>query len=157
MRCFLWNCRSAVLLVLGAVTMAAGCGEAGSSMPAKLVPVTGTITADGQPLKHAAVSFIPEAAKQGVGAFGSTDESGKYDLKWHGSGEGVAPGKYKVVVSRMTQKDGSPVPPDQSAADVGAVESMPPRYSDVNVTELLAEVTPTGSTHDFKLVVGKKK
>lgn len=145
------------MVLLSAVVMAAGCGGAASSMPAKLVPVTGTITLDDMPLTNAAISFIPAADKQGVGAFGATDGSGKYDLKWHGAGDGVAPGKYKVVVSRMTQKDGSPVPADKSAADVGAVEAIPPRYSDVSVTELLADVGPEGTKHDFKLVGNRKK
>lgn len=135
----------------------AGCGGGGSTAPANRVSVSGTITMDGMPLTFAAVSFLPETSKAGSGGFGSTDESGKYTLKWHGTDEGVPPGKYKVVLSRMSQKDGSPIPMGQSAADVGAVESLPPRYTDPNVSELVGEVTTADKPIDFMLVGAKKK
>lgn len=150
---------TATLAIGAAMALLSGCPAAGTTLPGDLLPVTGTIQLNDQPLALAAVSFIPEDTKKGVGAFGATDTAGKYTLKWHGanSGDGVSPGKYRVVVSRMTQKDGSPVPADKSAADVGAEESLPPRYSDINVTELTADVTPMSLTHDFKLVAKTKK
>src|SRR2546423_8011399 len=58
----------------------AGCG--GSE---KIVPVSGVVKLNGQPLANAHVSFQPTASgnnpKAGVGSYGVTDASGKYWLK----------------------------------------------------------------------------
>ena len=151
------SCRIRVGCAVALLSMLAGCGGGGSKAPENRVSVSGTITLDGMPLTFAAVSFLPETPKSGTGGFGATDESGKYTLKWHGTDEGVPPGKYKVVISRMSQKDGSPIPAGQSAADVGAVESLPLRYSDPTASELTGEVTTADKPIDFMLVGAKKK
>lgn len=136
----------AVLLVVCLL----GCGG-GSKPPSTLVPVSGKILMDGKPLMSAAVTYVADAQKGGLGAVGFTDDQGKYELKWRGQETGVQPGKYKVIISRMAMKDGSPVPPDKSAADVGAVETMPRRYNDFDVSELYVDVPAGGTTKDFEL------
>ncbi|AMV20967.1 hypothetical protein VT03_23900 [Planctomyces sp. SH-PL14] len=134
------------LVILGLT----GCGG-GSKPPSTLVPVTGVVKMDGKPSPFASVTYVAEGLKGGLGAVGFTDEEGKYELKWRGQEPGIQPGKYRVVISRIAMKDGTPVPRDKSAADVGAVETMPRRYSDYDVSELYLEVPAAGMTKDFEL------
>jgi hypothetical protein len=75
-----------------------GCGE-GESGP-KLVPVSGTVTLNGKPLEGATVSFQPDGSTPGVmPAEDITGPDGNYKAITKGR-SGVAPGKYKVVVSK---------------------------------------------------------
>ncbi|HVJ69490.1 MAG TPA: carboxypeptidase regulatory-like domain-containing protein [Caulifigura sp.] len=127
-----------------------GCGG-GSKPPSTLVPVSGKILMNGKPLTSAAVTYVADGPKGGVGAVGFTDDQGKYELKWRGQATGVQPGKYKVILSRMVMKDGSPLPPDKSAAYVGAIETMSRRYTDFDVSELYVDVPAGGTTKDFEL------
>jgi hypothetical protein len=81
----------------------AGCGTDEDNI--KLVRVTGTITQNGKPLAGADVSFVPEsgntASTPGVDQSGP---EGNYMVRFKGR-NGVAPGKYKVIVT----------PPDATA------------------------------------------
>ena len=74
-----WTLGCAVLLALVALCLS-GCG---SSEGYTLVPVSGTITLDGQPLAGASVSFQRSGgeATVGPGSGAVTDASGKYELK----------------------------------------------------------------------------
>lgn len=97
--------------------------------------------------------FNPVAGTPGTGAFGVTDETGTYKLTHRNQQEGIEPGSYRVVITRMAMKDGSPIPDGQSAADVEAVQIIPAPYSDPN-TEFPATavtVTASGGTFDFDI------
>src|SRR5262245_27878190 len=85
--CRSWFAPLAAALVLGG----AGCGGGG------LVTVKGTVTLDGQPVPHAAVTFIPKEGK-GQQASGVTDASGAFRLETSKPGDGVMPGEYRVIV-----------------------------------------------------------
>lgn len=127
-----------------------GCGAAAPEKPDKLAPVTGTVTLDGKPLGRAAISFIPDGPTKGIGGVGYTDDEGKFEATWREE-KGVPPGTYKVVFSRLGLKDGSPVPPDKSAADVGAVETVPAKFSDPAQSQYLIQVPDAGLTQPFDL------
>lgn len=133
----------------------AGCG--GSSPAAVLpttVPVGGVVLLDGKPLPRASVKFIPRGATKGVECYGITDDMGKYELMQMRGGTGAPPGEYMVVVNAFAKPDGTPVsmgPGDPPPANVGAVESLPPRYSSYRESKLMAQVSASGGEFKFDL------
>lgn len=150
--------RKLQIIVVACATGVIGCG--GSSGP-KLpdpVKVSGVVALDSQPLPSAMVFFVPEGGKEmGNGATGITDANGTFELVTvRGKGRktpGAVPGNYKVWISRLVGPDGSPIVPasDVPPADLGAVESLPSRYSDMMMTELKANVTAQGGNFDFRI------
>ncbi len=146
-----------VIAAIGVMTVV-GCG--GGSTGPKLpdpVKVKGVVAMDSQPLPDAMVFFVPEGGKSmGNGATGITDSSGTFELvttSGKAKKPGAIPGNYKVWISRLVGPDGKPVAPnaDVPPADLGAVESLPSRYSDVMMTELKASVTGEGGSFDFSI------
>ncbi|MGV2335940.1 MAG UNVERIFIED_CONTAM: carboxypeptidase-like regulatory domain-containing protein [Planctomycetaceae bacterium] len=158
MRVSRWYCVQ--LLALTIVATAAGCGGGPQKIiPEKAVPVTGTITLDGKPLDNARITYYPSSAAQGDGASGTTDSAGKYELQSVFGSEvviGAAPGKYKVVISRMVRPDGTPMPADSQEPPImsGARESIALQYSGFGTSVLSATVATSGGTFDFALKSG---
>ncbi|MEW4528881.1 carboxypeptidase-like regulatory domain-containing protein [Maioricimonas sp. JC845] len=131
-----WSCVALAIV-------AAGC----SSSPdgPELVPYTGVIQLDGQPLADAVVTFHPN--ENGLnGATGQTNADGEFTLVT-GKRSGIVPGSYKVTVSRFVKKDGSAVSAEEGM-DIeqlrmtgDANESVPPQYSELDKTTLTADVS----------------
>lgn len=141
--------RSALLLIPATLWLA-GC----SSEPTNpnLVPVTGTVTFNGQPLAGASVTFIGVGATPGEGATGITDEAGKYELSHFRAGKGAMPGDYKVMICKRVMSDGSPIPAGTlSIAELATRETVPPRYSDYTGTQLKATVHASNPPIDFQV------
>ena len=130
-----------------------GCGEGRDPNLPDLVPVSGTITIDDKPATNTTISFIPSGETVGTGSGGATDAEGKYTLRTAHDGVGAPVGQYKVVISKLKRKDGSDFPLDspEGPMDAGADESLPPKYSDAEQTQLTATVPDGGGTIDFKL------
>jgi len=84
-----------LLAGLFSLALLAGCGER-----PKLVPATGKITHKGQPLTAGSVIFVPDAgnawAKDNPSSLLQTD--GTFTMKTFPFGDGVSPGKYKVML-----------------------------------------------------------
>jgi hypothetical protein len=76
------------------------------------VAVQGIVRLDGQPLKSAAVQFVPEDS--GRDATAMTDENGRFVLSTFEPRDGAVPGEYKVVVT--------PVAPAQAAGPAMSVD-----------------------------------
>ena len=140
--------------------MAIGVAGCGGTPPLKLadpVPAKGTVTIDEKPLAKALVYFVPEGAKvRGPGSSAITDESGKFELATvisDKSKPGAIPGNYRVLVSSLIGPDGKMVVPDGKTppANLAAREALPPRFSDVMISELKATVADKGGTFDFKV------
>jgi hypothetical protein len=126
--------RTRFLVLLGLV-VALGCGSS------KSAPVSGTITMDGQPLAHVAVSFQPEdegKLNTGVGSYAQTDDQGKYSLKLIGGGTGAVVGKHRVQIL--------PVVEDNSTNDRVPQPKLkiPMQYN--SKTQLTYEVKPGSNT-----------
>jgi len=135
-----------LLLCVGAV----GCGPSKSEYVTVDVPVSGTVTLDGQPLAGATVMF--NAPSTGASFFGATGEDGVYRLKSAPRGETVCQGAYQVVISKMLKADGTALGPDEQPMIVHATESLPAKYSLGGLDGVLkAEVPEGGGTFDFKL------
>src|SRR5438309_11878761 len=86
-------------VLAGVVLLAAGGCADKDAFP--LVPVSGRITLDGQPLAGASVFFKPQGKTPGFGAHGSTDADGRYVLTAARLNKpGTAIGEYTVAISK---------------------------------------------------------
>jgi predicted RNA-binding protein with TRAM domain len=135
------------LAVLGALTLtsAVGCGGV------RRVPVSGTVTLDGQPLNGGYLVFTPDTAKGNTARISCTSriKDGRYDLETNGvtraeSGSGVPPGWYKVTF-RMLEESTKKHP----IAPINVNE----KFKSVEKTPLSVEVkdNPEPGAYDFKL------
>ena len=142
-----------VLLAAGLVGLA-GCGGGGPTLP-----VSGIVTLDGEPLANASVTFYPESEVQGVvGGVAKTGSDGKFVVTGAKGDSGLAPGKYKVTVSKGVLKTPS------GEESVGAVieeidlkDELPPIYSSPSKTVLSYSVTGDGKPIEIKLDSKKKR
>ena len=137
----------------GLLAALAGCGG-GSG---ELVPTSGTVTLDDQSLANATVIFKPHGNTKGNGGSGQTDLSGRYEVMTPQGKKGLYPGTYKVVISRRLHKDGSVPRPDEPPIESQARETLLPRYSDPNQTELSVNLAADHQGPvDFRLKSDKK-
>lgn len=139
-----------------------GCGGGGEA-PAyaeKLVPATGRVTLNGEPLSRVMVAFRPAEGSEGEVAIGITEEDGKYSLHTPTAGrtaeefQGAVPGEYRVTITKLVMPDGSDIPPDTTDADaeaLGAVQLLPPEYSDLTASTLTATVAAGSAENNFTL------
>ena len=132
-----------------------GCGS-NSNQPSfqkDLVPVTGKVTYQGAALVDAGVTFRPTGDNAVRAAYGRTDEEGNYSLMTPirdltpEQSQGAVPGTYRVIISKLSMPDGSAIPFGLTHAEVeqlGAVESIPAKYSSEENSTLTANVVPGG-------------
>lgn len=102
-----------------------GCGQS------ETVPVTGTVTLNGQPATEAEVLFTPSKGRM---ASGQTDAAGKFTLSTNKPGDGAVPGDHKVTIVQY-------YPPGKAPPMTGG---PPPRfpaiYAEISQTPLKATV-----------------
>ncbi|MDX1969272.1 MAG: hypothetical protein SFV23_18995 [Planctomycetaceae bacterium] len=124
-----------------------GCG--GDGRP-RLIPVSGTVTLDGNPLEGAIVGFQPIAdAKEKFQRppGGITDAAGKFVLGTYDKTDGAPVGKYKVVIQK--REITSKLPDDfnsemASQTNINYKWVTPKSLSDPATTNLTAEITTSG-------------
>lgn len=132
-----WLGRAALVCGLLAAT---GCGPKGPVQ----VPVTGTVTLDGQPIAKAAVMFLPESS--GQPANGLTDPEGRFTLGIQKKGDGAFEGKYRVAVILNEVQgfvaDGKNKDVSGGIAPGGLKTKwiVPQKYSETKTSGLAAEV-----------------
>lgn len=120
----------ALLLVLFVASVAGGCGKSGTQgSQHELFLISGNVTLDGKPLTDATVNFIPTGQTPGRGGFAVTDAEGNFTAQNYTQEAGLEAGDYNISFSKVTMPDGSPVPQGQSAADVGAINTLPARLT----------------------------
>ena len=136
------------LLFLLVALFVVGCGT-GEKVP-EIVPVTGTIMMDGQPLDQVKVTFMPngEAGNQNArSSWGETDENGKFVLVYQLPGserDGASVGAHKVVLRDLIpnrardEEGGGPLPKRRFLR----------KYSSATTTDLEANVK-AGDAADF--------
>jgi hypothetical protein len=141
MRGWPWLC---TLLILS------GCAKQ-TALP--VVTVSGTIQLNGQPLANADVTFLPTDRALGPPSSARTDSNGQFSLKNVRGQPQVPEGSYKVRISQRVLPDGTPVPQNDKTPPIEspARELLPQRYSDLDQTELTANVGPTSKAFEFKL------
>ena len=108
----------------------------------ELIPVTGVVKLNGQPIAHANLVFIPEGETKSVGGTGVSGPEGKYEVAGAPGTKGLTAGTYKVVITRPLRNDGTPPPPDVAPIDSDARETLPEIYTDTEKTILRATVEP---------------
>jgi hypothetical protein len=130
------------LITLLALLAAGGCGS-----EFDVVPVSGRVTLDGEPLPECAVLFQPIAppgkVNAGPGSTATTDADGRYTLTTVFEGrKGAVVGEHRVILSTGRDIDESDM-----ATIVG--ERVPARYQDGSLTITV----PAGGTDqaDFEL------
>jgi len=126
--------------VLAAV-LSVGCGQRN---PLGTVPVSGTVTYNGQPVEAATVSFIPDG--DGRPATAITAADGSYNLatlNW----QGAVPGAYTAVVRKTDMALASTQPVTMEDAlklnnrpPPAPKELLPAKYADASRSPLKVEV-----------------
>jgi hypothetical protein len=131
---------TAALCTLALTIVATGCG--GDRL--QRVPVSGTVTLDGQSLAKGSITFLPVGA--GVAA-GGMIEGGTYAIV---RDDGPAPGSYKVEIN-ATEPTGETIIDPVGNIEVPQVRNpVPARYN--RNTELTAEISATEpNVFDFAL------
>jgi hypothetical protein len=121
-----------------------GCG----GKPGDLVPVSGHITWEGQPVTTGNVTFAPDPPAAGARpSTGQIQADGSYEMSTFTQGDGVPPGKYRVAI------DSTPPPPVESMPGQELPRGpVPARYADP-ATSGLEETGEAGDavTIDFEL------
>jgi hypothetical protein len=134
--------------------LSAGCG--GSAHP-DVVPVSGTVTFQGQPLAGAQVVFHNDKSPRA--ASGETDAQGKFKLTSFEPGDGATIGEYRVSVSKIqgsaelssasAQDPSAAYSQGMNAAASGDMSSLqkhelPTMYANPETSGLTATVTADG-------------
>jgi hypothetical protein len=135
-----------VLVLLG------GCAEPSL----QLIPVTGVVTLDGDPVQGVALVFQYQGA--GPPARGVTDEVGWFQLTTRQSNDGVVAGLHTVtilgfrhpVASRGGDEDADPNQPRDGTWFI------PRRYAFGDTSNLEADVSSTNSHFEFQLATEPK-
>jgi hypothetical protein len=129
-----------------------GCGGSDVST----VPVSGTVTLEGKPLVGAQISFSPVSTNaQATPGTDITGSSGYYKVMTANGRSGVAPGKYKVVISKTA------LPPGSASSDAdpfmavlsaeAKTQGGPEQQSPKIQGSFDREVSTRGETFDFDL------
>jgi len=163
-----WEC-----FVCGvALVVLAGCHR-GSELGT--VPVSGTVTLDGQAVADVAVTFKPKASS-GRGAVGVTAANGKFTLTTLQSGDGALPGSYAVTLAKFAAGEATRSPPPMNepspekaarmaqymksggkppTSAVAPKNELPDKYASPETSGFAAEVKP-GEKNDFTFAMTSK-
>ncbi|WP_020470971.1 hypothetical protein [Zavarzinella formosa] len=145
------------LLLSGMISLS-GCGGGDSKHAAsgEMVPVAGNITVNDQPAPNSLVTYTPVGGdvKADAGT-GMSDSTGRYEITSVRGKKGLVPAKYKVTVSRRLNKDGSPADPNTPPIESQAIETLPPKYTELAQTELSITIASGDKrSFDFSLKTG---
>lgn len=130
-------------LAVGLLLAAAGCGGG-----LELIPVTGTVTLDDQPLADAAVVFTPVGG--GPAASATTDAQGRFQLTTVDR-PGAVPGVHLVTVTKQTMlgvTEGDMPGP----GGVRVQWHVPEKYSNPETSGLRANVSANEKEFAFRLL-----
>lgn len=149
------GCRLAIVILFAG--MVNGCGGNSAEVPDELIPVSGTVKLNGEPASNITVIFNPGKGTVGTGGYGVTDSTGKYTVTHRSNKLGIEPGEYVVTFSKMGLPDGSPIPEGKDAADVGAVQLLPNKYTNPNreMNLTIATVKSPAATLDYEITSKK--
>lgn len=146
------------LVCLSAMVVVAGCGDSRDPNRPRTVPVSVTVTYQGQPVSAATVTFHP-AGSQARGATTLTDEEGHAEMWAFEPGDGVIPGDYRVTVSKVaisSLPDRDSVSPEEyekaerKLAKERPKHELPVKYSQAKKSPLTISVSEDGD-REFSL------
>jgi hypothetical protein len=126
-----------------------GCNKGG--LPG-LVPASGQVLYDGQPLAESTVTFHAAARNSNLrGAFGTPDSEGEFTLMNLHPKDGIEPREYIVTVSKLKK------PPAASEEDVRKFmrgEGPPPPPPSTRMEHEISPKYHSPDTTDLKFVIG---
>ena len=143
-----------VCLICLAFLATLGCG--GDGRPS-LVPVTGTVLLNDEPIEGAQLTFTPDNHKGGYGRPSSavTDASGQFSPWTYAPGDGLPPGKYVVTITKQQPETlrGEPLDEEMVGSSPYQIRWLIPQvYSEIESSGLAAEVTRSGlEPSEFRL------
>ncbi len=160
--------RTSLLITVAAIT---GCGKATSDPGPSFIPVSGTLTLDGQPLPFKSVRLSPTDGTAGRGAAGYSDPEGRFHLVAVVSDKlndiaGCPPGHYRVIVNEPmipiseadfeTGNQTSATPTVEPAVaillpDPNAKSDIPAVYRSDNTSPLEVEIREENTTLTVEL------
>jgi hypothetical protein len=120
-----WQRRIAPCVAIAVVALIGCSGSADERQ--KVVPVSGSVTYNGQPVAGATVVFLTKGSSPG--ATGQTASDGTFRLTTYDEGDGAAPGRYSVTVTKLEgAASGDPNAPFDPVADMEAAarKTAPP-------------------------------
>jgi hypothetical protein len=132
--------RNALRLSLLAMLVASGCGNDGGG-----VPVTGTVTFNGELLSDGNITFVNDA---GVPVAMSYIKSGSYSLEQSASYSGIPPGTYKVYIDSWIEEPGAHLP---NGGMSEGITRLPSKYRSVETSGFAAQVKDSGGVFDFAM------
>ncbi len=112
------------------LTTALGVGCSSEFGSVELVPGTGVVKLDGKPVGGVSLTLVPQEGVKGRGGYAVSADDGSFTFQTDGNTPGVPAGSYRILLQKYAMPDGSPIPPNASAADAGVVNKLPPIYSD---------------------------
>ncbi len=133
------------------------CGCGGSS-EFDVVPVSGVITLDGNPLEGAEVVFAPQAVKGqasvGPASVGTTDESGKYVLTTTKGDDGAVIASHTVSV-KLNKIDDSAISAkaDQAFADNPDITAKELRDIKIKARQTMITQTPLPESYNRRSIL----
>jgi hypothetical protein len=132
-----------VLGVACVLTCALGCNANKNGT----VPVTVTVTYNGQPVEEAVVVFAPEE-QTGTAANGATNEKGVAKLSSFVKNDGAKPGKYLVTIEKVTMVEERDPNNEDLILNQEVTYHVPAIYGNRAQSGLTAEVTD-GKKNEF--------
>lgn len=146
--------RHCALLALGLVLVHSGCERTPgpAAVVVKTVPVSGTVTYEGQPLVGYQVTFLSKDAPRS--ATGTTDAAGHFKLGTNDVGDGAAPGRHSVAIVWAGPAEESaggmePIIDDPAQLPKPPIE-IPTKYGNPETSGLI-QVVPEDGLEDIKI------
>ena len=130
---------SSVCLVSALLLLQLGCGD-GSGR----VPISGTVTLDGQPLAKGLIQLEPEADEEAGSAIGAVIQRGMFTVPQH---EGPFPGHYLVRIYANSGVQASPAPGQSERSPRPMIDLIPDRYNGQSILNIEIE---TEQSNHFK-------
>lgn len=106
------------------------------------VPVSGTVTIDGEPLTYGNIRFVPEGNRPSAGA---VDGQGRFTMTCFDGEDGVVVGKHRVAISAS------------EISSRGVKWHAPKHYADFRTSEIAVEVTEPTDDLVIELTWGGNK
>ncbi|MFG0261162.1 MAG: carboxypeptidase-like regulatory domain-containing protein [Novipirellula sp. JB048] len=139
------------VLMLAQASFFIGCN--GPASVDGVVPTSGTVKHQGQPVAGATVTFAPDGS--GRACSGMTDENGRFEVTTLQPNDGAMPGKYKILISKSEvigalshEETIAYIEKNGKEPTISVKESLPVKYKTAASSDLTAEVSE-GAENDF--------
>jgi hypothetical protein len=133
---------AALVLIAAAIVVGltvSGCADQGGS---ELVPVTGKVRLDGEPLRFGTVTFQPS---RGQPARGEINERGEFTLSTYRPGDGATVGRHKVKIACYASQDPGATELAERPSESLGTSLIPDRYTRFDTSGVAVAVLAGGN------------